>query len=318
LARIEIPIEISATEEAAIKSLLERIEQADVQLIGLEHAVGGLETAGGESVVDELPTRAQESQSAIDELEPSVEGGQSVTPTEQATPGEEVISAKDTITTPTDRTFAQPFQRDSRGFAQQTAIGTPIQDVTRKALPRNNRGDLQQGSGAPEDIAKQNAFKQLQQDVIDNSSGLRDLQAKFGQGFNLGQQALGLATLGGGGSKVIDAVAKNPLIKATGIGGIVASMVLEAVNAGIEAAIAPGGPFDRRFIRLINEEMDNGFRSREQKGFIRLGAQEIRITTGGSRASGKGQVSTTLEGSKSGFMSIENDELSLIARGQND
>lgn len=318
MVRIEIPIEISSQESSEIRSLLERIEQAEVQLIGLEHAAGQVETAGGQSAIDELPTRAQESQSAIDGLEPSVEGGQSVTPTEQAAQGEEVISAKDTITTPTDRTFAQPFQRDSRGFAQQTAIGTPIQDVTRKALPRNNRGDLQQGSGAPEDIAKQNAFKQLQQEVIDNASGLRDLQSKFSQGFNLGQQAVGLATLGGGGTNVINAIARNPLLKAGGIAGIVASMVLEAVNAGIEAAIAPGGPFDRRFIRLINEEMDNGFRSREQKGFIRLGAQEIRITTGGSRASGKGQVSTTLEGSKSGFMSVENDELSLIARGQND
>jgi hypothetical protein len=317
LARIEIPIELSPTESSEIRSLLERIEQADVQLIGLEQTADQLETAGGESV-EQLPTRQQESQSAIDGLDGDVEGTGPVEVEGPATPGETAEPAQIPFAPNTSRTFAQPFQKDTRAIAQQTAIGTPVQDITRNALPRNSRGDQQQGSGAPEDIARQNAFKQLKADVVDTQSGLRDLQGKFGQGFNLGQQAVGLATLGGGGSKALDAIARNPLLKAAGIGGIVASMVLEAVNFGIEAAIAPGGPFDRRFIRLIQEEQDKGFRSREQKGFIRLGAQEIRITTGASRAQSKGQVATTLEGSKNGFISGGNDDLSLIARGQND
>ncbi len=281
---IRVPIEIDSAESAEIRQLLDRIERADTKLQGLR----GQGPSGGGGARGDGQADARE----------LLRGD--VSPTG--------------ITSP-NQGFRQAFQRGSlnESITTRTPLGTPLPLSTEGALPRGKGGELG-GEGAPEDIQRSGAFKDLQSQVDKQGGQFDKMQQSLGTAASLGGQGLGAAAalgVGGGGLGLFESLLKSAPIR----GGIVAFAVIGLADAVIKELLRPGGFLDRRFRREFDREFNSAFRDRETKGLIRAGMKEIRISSGAAIRPQKGQVATTLTAARDGYFQQGNGELSWLAAG---
>lgn len=281
---IRVPIEIDSAESAEIRQLLDRIERAEQTLGSLktQPRVGGGARGDGQADAREL-----------------LRGD--ISPTG--------------ITSP-NRGFRTAFQRGSlnESITTRTPLGTPLPISTEGALPRGKGGDIQAGEGGPQDIARSNAFKDLQGQVDKQGSQFDQLQQQLGGAISVGGQGLGIAAAlgaGGGGLSLFESLLKSAPIR----GGIIAFAAIGLADQVIKELTRPGGFLDRRFRREFNKEFNNAFRERETKGLIRAGMKEIRISSGAAIRPQKGQVATTLTAARDGYFQQGNGELSWLAAG---
>ncbi len=281
---IRVPIEIDSAESAEIRQLLERIERA-------EQTLGNLRTqgpSGGGGARGDGQADARE----------LLRGD--VSPTG--------------ITSP-NRGFRAAFQRGSlnESITTRTPLGTPLPLSTEGALPRGRGGELG-GEGAPEDIARSGAFKDLQSQVDKQGGQFAQLEQQVGKVASLGGQGLGAAAalgVGGGGLGLFESLLKSAPIR----GGIVAFAVIGLADAVLKELMRPGGFLDRRFRLEFDKQFNSLFRDRETKGLIRAGMKEIRISSGAALRPQKGQVATTLTAARDGYFQQGNGELSWLAAG---
>ena len=197
------------------------------------------------------------------------------------------------------------YSRSALGTSEasrRTPVGTPT-NVSEAALPRG-RGGILPGSGAPGDLVRDNQFRALQDDVF---SMEQEINKFVGLGGTVTTAASGFAKGG-----LIGALS-GPLSKIIP-GAAIVLLAKEVFEMVLEFMLAPGGPWDRRFKRDFENEY-NTLRSREQKGQLRTGQQEIRVSFGpiGKRTKSY-DVGNTLSGVKRGIFNEE--ELSYISRGQ--
>ena len=187
--------------------------------------------------------------------------------------------------------------------SRTTPIGTPIGSGGESALPRG-RGGILPGEGGPQDLVRQNQFNVLSDDVT-------TLEQKLNKFSDIGTTAVG--TFGSFAKGGIIGLLKS------GVGSLIPPALLivlakQIFDLVLELMLQPGGPWDRRFKRDFTKEYD-ALRSREQKGQLRTGQQEIRLSYGpiGKRVKSY-DVGNTLSGVKRGI--FNEDELSYISRGQ--
>jgi len=187
--------------------------------------------------------------------------------------------------------------------ARTTPIGTPTGVGSDAALPRG-RGGVLSGSGAPQDLVRQNQFNVLSDEVT-------SLEQEFNKIAGIGTTAVGAIgsfTKGGVLGLLSSGVAKliPPALLI-----LLAKQIFDMV---LEFMLQPGGPWDRKFKRDFANEY-NTLRSRDQKGQLRTGQQEIRLSYGpiGKRVKSY-DIGNTLSGVKRGI--FNEDELSYISRGQ--
>jgi len=199
------------------------------------------------------------------------------------------------------------FSRSALGVSEisrTTPIGTPVGGVSEAALPRG-RGGVLPGGGAPGDLVRDNQFRALQDDVFNME---QEINKFIGVG---GTATTAISGFSKGG--IVGALQHGPLSKIIPGAAVIffAKQVFEMV---LEFLLSPGGPWDRRFKRDFENEY-NTLRSREQKGQLRTGQQEIRVSFGpiGKRTKSY-DVGNTLSGVKRGIFDTE--ELSYIGRGQ--
>jgi len=262
---IRIPIEVQTSESTEIRSLLDRIDQAESKLQVMRTA----------TQVPQVPGRADLA---------------------------ELIQPETGITRDTSR-----ISRSALGVteaARTTPIGTPYLTEREKVLPRG-RGAALPGTGAPQDLVKSNEFRVLQQDVF-------NLEQEVGKFTSLGSNLVGIGTgflKKGTGLEILATQAAKILPPL-----LIAYMIKEVAEGVLELMFMPGGPWDRRFKRDFMHEY-NVMRSREQKGQIRTGQQEIRITTGpiGKRVRSY-DIGQTLTNVKSGV--FPEQELSYAGIGE--
>ena len=187
--------------------------------------------------------------------------------------------------------------------ARTTPIGTPAGIGSESALPRG-RGGILPGGGSPQDLVRQNQFNVLSDDVT-------TLEQKLNKFSDIGTTAVG--TFGSFAKGGIIGLLKS------GVGSLIPPALLivlakQIFDLVLELMLQPGGPWDRRFKRDFTKEYD-ALRSREQKGQLRTGQQEIRLSYGpiGKRVKSY-DIGNTLSGVKRGI--FNEDELSYISRGQ--
>jgi len=273
---IRIPIEVQTSESTEIRELLDRISEADTKLSNIRTSPPPNQaTAGGRAEATALLQG---------------EGGATG------------------IQRDTSRT-----SRSALGTAEQartSPIGTPLGSGQDPALPRSGvTGNVLPGGGSPDDLVKQNQFKQLQEQTA-------GIEERFAQIQGIGGQALGLGLLARGGvGGAIKSLTTGPLSK------IIPPLLLiglsdQIIKVVFEELFRVGGPFDRRFKRAIENEFDR-LRSREDKGLLQAGLKEIRVSTGpiGKRATSQG-FGQTLTSVKNGIFDEQQGELSFAAIGE--
>ncbi len=271
---IRIPIEIQTSESTEIRELLDRINEADGKLQNIRTSPPPNQaTAGGRAEAAAL-----------------LQGEQGATG----------------IQRDTSRT-----SRSALGTTEQartSPIGTPLGGTQDPSLPRaGNRGSVLPGGGSPDDLVRQNQFKQLQEQTA-------GLEEQIGKVTNLGGQAIGLAAFTRPGG-AIKALTSGPIAK------IIPPLLLITLAKSIfdmvfEELFRVGGAFDRRFKRELSIEFDR-LRSRADKGLIQAGLKEIRVSTGpiGKRATAQG-LGQTLTGVKNGVFDEQLGDLSFGAIGE--
>ena len=266
---IRIPIEVQTSESTEIRELLDRIDRAEDTLSKIRTAPPTPDTAGGRAEAAAL-----------------LQGERGATG----------------ITAAPRRDVRGPIGAAEE--ARTTPIGTSLEVSPEVALPRGKGGELQPSQGGPQDLVRQNQFKQL----VEKQKGLED---QFNQALGLGGQAIGTGIAISGGRGI-----QGLLQKIAPIAGPVAAafFVKALTDAIIAELIKPGGIMDRRFKRDFEREF-NIFRTREDKGRIRAGLSEVRVSFGdiGKRAAAH-SISTTLQAAKTGFFADEELELSFVAR----
>jgi len=142
-----------------------------------------------------------------------------------------------------------------------------------EALPTQGRDKT---SKTP--VQKENQFAKLQQDVAQQEQKLNGIGAVQG-GLGGLQQGIGYASLLGGpsgGTKALGAITK--LAGAAFLPLTVVTTIIGIANTFLQAALAPGGPWDRRFRRQIDKESANTI-SLEKKNEINQGFKIIRTQT---------------------------------------
>ena len=140
------------------------------------------------------------------------------------------------------------------------------------ALPTQGRD---KSSKTP--VQKENQFAKLQQDVAQQEqriSGLGSVQGGVNKMFAVGAD---LATSNSKGQfllgKAIGGLASKAFLPLT-----IITSIISVAQAVIDAALAPGGPLDRRFRRVISTESANTI-SLEKKNEINQGFKIIRTQT---------------------------------------
>lgn len=278
---IRIPIEIQTSESTEIRQLLDRIDAAESKLSQIRNqpqpSTAG-ERAAAKTLLGDEPTG----------------GGQQI-PTTGITP----INRQ-------QRAAVGPSE-----VSRTSPIGTPLggPEDQERLLPRSRTaGGQQGGEGAAGDLVRQNQFRALQEKTF-------NLEEKINQGIGLGGQAIGTATLfaGAKGTQALTGLFKTiaPIAGPIGVAFLIQSVSEQIINE----LIRPGGILDRRFKRDFEREA-NAFRTRQDKGLIRAGIKEIRVSSGGrARRATKDTVSTTLNTSKVGFFADDDRDLSFSARG---
>lgn len=274
---IRIPIEVQTSESTEIRQLLDRIDKAETKLAQI---------------------RTQPSQTTAGRAD-----------------AKNLLGAEEQGQIPS--TGIIPINRQSRAatgtseVSRVSPIGTPLggPEDAERLLPKGRAGAQQTEGGAAGDLVRQNQFQQLQQRTF-------NMEEKINQGIGLGGQAIGTATLfaGAKGTKAIESLFKTigPIA-----GPIGALFLVQAISQGvIEELTRPGGILDIRFKRDFEREFAV-FRTREDKGLIRAGIKEIRVSSGGGagKRATKNTVQTTLNAAKVGFFADDDLELSFAARG---
>jgi hypothetical protein len=153
-------------------------------------------------------------------------------------------------------------------------------DDNRGGIFGGQQGDALPTQGRDKDsktpVQKENQFAKLQKDVAQQEakiSGLSNITSGLNAGF---QGAVNLATSNSKGELILGKLgglaskAFLPLTIITTIVGLVQSV--------LDAALAPGGPLDRRFRRQIDKESANTI-SLEKKNEINQGFKIIRTQT---------------------------------------
>jgi len=167
----------------------------------------------------------------------------------------------------------------------------------REATPLQGRDKTSQ---AP--IQRENEFKKLQEEVAENKSNTAQIAQGLGQAFGLGSfgktnlfkgEGLGdkiAAGMGAGNSGVIAGanLAKGGvggiLGKISGVAGkaflpIAAIMtVVSTVQIVVSEMFKPGGEFDRRYRRVIQDEISASV-DQERKQAIKQGSTVVRVET---------------------------------------
>jgi len=260
-------------------------------------------------------SEATEIRELLEKIERASEKFASIQTAAPARPGslEEEVQGREQAATgivPQNRQFRAPTgpQITNAERALTTPIGTPFGEVQEEALPtRGRQGGGLPGGGGPEDLVRQNQFKALQEQQA-------SIQQQVNQAIGLGSQAIGTGLLFG---KDPFGGAKNLLSKVAPIAGplAVAFLVQQVTEAILQQLLKPGGLLDRRFKRDFEREF-NIFRTREDKGLIRAGLKEIRISTTpiGKRLF-EGGLGNTLVGAASGNRAATNQELEFTALG---
>lgn len=209
-----------------------------------------------------------------------------------------------------------PINRQGRAavgseVSRTSPIGTPLggPEDAERLLPKGRAGQQQTEGGAAGDLVRQNQFQQLQEKTF-------NLEDKINQTLGIGGQAIGTATLfvGAKGSQALSGLFKKIVPIA---GPLAVAFLIQTVSEQIiNELIRPGGILDRRFKRDFDREADI-FRTREDKGLIRAGIKEIRVSSGGAagKRATKNTVSTTLNAAKVGFFADDDSDLSFASRG---
>ena len=151
-------------------------------------------------------------------------------------------------------------------------------------------------------IQRENEFKKLQEQVQENQSNTTQILQGFGQAFGLGSfgkanqfkgEKLGskfAAAAGAGNQGVIAGAAlarggaAGILGRLSGVAGkaflpVAAIMtIISTVQLIVSELFKPGGEFDRRYRRIIKDEIA-GSANQEQKQAIKQGSQVVRVET---------------------------------------
>jgi hypothetical protein len=139
-----------------------------------------------------------------------------------------------------------------------------------EALPSKGRDRT---SKSP--FQRENEFSKLKNQVQDQEKRI-GLGQQAQQGIGMATQGVGFAQMLGGGSGRLSSIA-NMASKAFLPLAIVTSIVELASNI-LQEFLKPGGPLDRRFKRVVSEEIA-GTISLEKKEEINQGFKVIRIST---------------------------------------
>ena len=139
-----------------------------------------------------------------------------------------------------------------------------------EALPMKGRDRT---SKSP--FQRENEFSKLKNQVQDQEKRI-GLGQQAQQGIGMATQGVGFAQMLGGGSGRLSSIA-NMASKAFLPLAIVTSIVELASNI-LQEFLKPGGPLDRRFKRVVSEEIA-GTISLEKKEEINQGFKVIRIST---------------------------------------
>jgi len=139
-----------------------------------------------------------------------------------------------------------------------------------EALPSKGRDRT---SKSP--FQRENEFSKLKNQVQDQEKRI-GLGQQAQQGIGMATQGVGFAQMLGGGSGRLSSIA-NMASKAFLPLAIVTSIVELASNI-LQEFLKPGGPLDRRFKRVISEEIA-GTISLEEKEEINQGFKVVRIST---------------------------------------
>ncbi len=261
-------------------------------------------------------SEATEIRELLDKIERASEKLTGIQTAAPARPGtiEEEITGREQASTgivPQNRQFRAPTGQPITNAekAATTPLGTPFGEVQEPVLPKTGRaGGGLPGGGAPEDLVRQNQFKALQEQQT-------NVEQQLNKVLGLGGQAVGTGLLFAKGGGL--AGAKKLLTAVAPIAGPIGAVFLakSIFDAVIDELIRDGGILDRRFKRDLNTEFGI-FRTREDKGLIRAGLKEIRISTGpiGKKAI-EGSVGSTFTAAKAGNRAQGNQDLEFGAIG---
>jgi hypothetical protein len=173
--------------------------------------------------------------------------------------------------------------------------------------PEDSQGGIFGGAGGPAmpskgrdrtsrtPFQKENVFAKLQSEVADNKSKLS------GMGESMSGMSSNMAGLLGNGTNVGGNIASAGMGKIMGMAskflpiGVITSIIGIAKSV-LDAALAPGGPWDRRFKRVIGNEIA-GAVSLEKKQKINQGFLVIR-TQVSPNLRGEGGSSSSLQMNK--------------------
>ena len=161
-----------------------------------------------------------------------------------------------------------------------------------KAMPTQGRD---KSSKTP--VQKENQFAKMQQDVAEQGKKLNGLDGLQG-GLGQASMATGMAQMvGQGGNKLLGGLG----IMATKafLPIAIASQIVGMVNVFLQAALAPGGKWDRRFRRNMKMESTN-FSSLKEKAEFSNGRRVIRVTTIGGQRGTSSQARSNLDYIKNG------------------
>ena len=177
----------------------------------------------------------------------------------------------------------QTLPRKGRGTGDTTAKSAFAREDDMSSFggifstQRDDLGVIGRDKTSKQPLQKENQFKQLRDQVNDMEQKMGATQ-KIQQGVGVATQAVGFGQfLGGQGATGVMAKVASYASKAF-IPLAILTTVVETVSSLLTEALKPGGPLDRRFKRVIGDEIA-ATTSLAEKEEINQGFKVLRIST---------------------------------------
>ncbi len=146
-------------------------------------------------------------------------------------------------------------------------------------------------------VQKENEFAKLQNQVQEQQQRIGGVGQAAKEGLGAVSQTVGFTSLIGGGKGALGQLGK--MAGRAFLPLAIATTITEIATGVMDAMIAPGGMFDRRFRRNFKVESLN-LSSLKEKAEITFGRRIVRVTTISSQRGGTSQVRSNLDYVKNG------------------